>query len=328
MSPFEFSQYGVDLAAIQLAHERIRPYVRHTPTLTCPALDERFNAKIFLKCENLQAVGAFKARGASNAIFSLTDAEAERGVVTHSSGNHAAAVARAASLCGITAHIVMPENSSPKKIANVKKYGVEPVFCEPTAESRQNTAQAIIDKTGGTLIHPYDDLLTIAGQGTAALELMEQAPDLDLIIVPVGGGGLLAGTLIAAKSVNPMIRVYAAEPDWANDAYRSLQSGERQMPTRVDTIADGLRTPIGEKNWPIIRDLVDGILLASEEGIASATRIIIDEAKLVVEPSAATPLAAMMEYDQDGHLQFPGMRIGIILSGGNLDLDALPWCED
>lgn len=326
LSP-DLSQYEVNLDTIRAAQERIRPYVRRTPTLTCPVLSEQLDAELFFKCENMQAVGAFKARGASNAIFSLSEEEAARGVATHSSGNHAAAVARAAGLRGIKAHVVMPKNSSSMKIANVRRYGVEPVYCEPTAESRSSTCQAIIERTGATLVHPYDDPRTIAGQGTVALELLEQVPDLDAIIVPVGGGGLLAGVLLAVKSLNPSLRVYAAEPERADDAFRSLQSGERQLPVRTDTIADGLRTPLGELNWPIIRDLVDGILLASEEGIAQATRTILDVAKLVVEPSAATPLAAMLENNDHGQTPFPfaGKRIAMILSGGNLDLDNPPW---
>jgi threonine dehydratase len=311
------------LADICAALERIRPYVRHTPVLPCDALNEQFGAEFFLKCENLQVTGSFKVRGACNSVVSLPQEVAERGIVTHSSGNHAAAVAWAGRLRGIPVSIVMPENSRPNKLQAVRRLGVEPTLCGPTAESRQAAAQTIIDRTGSVLIHPYDAFGTIAGQGTAALELIEQVPDLDIVIVPVGGGGMLSGTLLVLKELLPNVRVIAAEPAWADDAYRSLKSGQRQMPKRTDTMADGLRTPLGELNYSIIREHIDDILLASEETIASATRQILEDAKTVVEPSGALPLAVLLDND----IELRGKRIAMMLTGGNLDLDQLPWSE-
>ncbi len=314
-------EYAVQLDDVRVAHDRIAAHVRRTPVVTCSELDRRLGARVFLKCENLQITGSFKARGACNFILSLSEDEARQGVVTHSSGNHAAAVAWAAGLRGISASIVMPADSRPNKIRAVRRQGIEPVLCEPTPESRQATAQKIIDQTGGVLVHPYNDARTIAGQGTAALELLEQVPDLDVVIVPVGGGGLLSGTLIVVKSLRPTTRVFAAEPSLADDAYRSWKAGELLPPLRFDTIADGLRTPLGSLAYPVLMQWVDGVLLASEKGIADANRILLDDAKLVVEPSAAVPLAAVLENDLDLH----GQRVGLILSGGNLDLENLPW---
>jgi threonine dehydratase len=308
---------------IRLAHDRVAKYVRRTPVVTCDQLDRLLNAQVFLKCENLQVTGSFKARGACNLILSLSDDQAGQGVVTHSSGNHAAAVAWAVGLRGISASIVMPADSRPNKIRAVRSQGIEPVLCKPTPESRQATAQKIIDETGGVLVHPYNDARTIAGQGTAALELLEQVPDLDVVIAPVGGGGLLSGTLIAIKSLRPATRVFAAEPALADDTYRSWRSGELQPPLRFDTIADGLRTPLGSLNYPVLMQLVDGVLLASERGIANANRMLLDDAKLVVEPSGAVPLAAAMEND----VNLRGRRVGLILSGGNLDLKNLAWSD-
>jgi threonine dehydratase len=303
------------------AYDRIQPYVRRTPAVPSPALDDRCGARVFLKCENLQVTGSFKARGACNAILSLPDETAARGVVTHSSGNHAAAVAWAARLRNIPVSIVMPENSRRNKLQAVRRFGVEPVLCGPTADDRQTAADKILAETGGVLIHPYDADPTVAGQGTAALELLEQIEDLDTIVVPVGGGGLCSGTLLAVKSLRPHIRVLAAEPAWADDAHRSWKSGALQLPVRTDTIADGLRTPLGQITFPIVRELIDDILLASEQAIATAIRIMLEEAKIVVEPSGALPLAVLLENDID----FRGQRIALILSGGNLDLDELPW---
>jgi len=306
---------------VRRALTRIRPFVRRTPVLSSPELDERAGAAVLLKCENLQHVGAFKARGACNAIFSLDDATAQRGVVTHSSGNHAAAVARAARLRGIQATIVMPKNTRPNKIAAVRRFGIEPILSEPTAQAREAAAREVIERTKGTLIHPYDDLHTIAGQGTAALELTEQTEPLDAILVPVGGGGLLSGTLIVIKSLWPDTQVIAAEPARADDAYRSWKSGAIQEVVHTDTCADGLRTGLGQHTFPIIRDLVDDILLVDEDSIIQATRRLLEQAKLAVEPSGAVPWAALMAYQS----RFQGRRVGLLLSGGNLDLDHLPW---
>lgn len=309
------SVYAIDLAAIQQAASRIAQHVIRTPVVSCSLIDQRADSQLFFKCENLQHVGAFKARGACNAVFELTDAEAAAGVVTHSSGNHAAALARAARLRGIEAHIVMPRNSSTVKIDAVRGLGVEPRFCEPDATSRQAMADEVIAETGATFIHPYNNSMVMAGQGTAALELLEQVSNLDAMIAPVGGGGLLSGTLIAAKSLKPEIRIYGAEPAWADDAKRSLQSGQIQQPTRYDTIADGLRTPLGTLTFPIVRDLVEDILLADEQSIKHATKISLCDGKLVVEPSGAVPLAAIL-----GHPElFEGLRVGVIVSGGNAE---------
>jgi len=280
-----------NLRDIKVAHERISGYINRTPILTCASLDRMVGAKLFFKCENFQKVGAFKFRGACNAVFLLSDEEASRGVVTHSSGNFAAALALAASKRGITARIVMPSNAPVVKVAAVKGYGGIITFCEPTHESRETTAEKVIKETGATFIHPYNDHRIIAGQGTAALELMEEIPDLDFILAPVGGGGLLSGTAIAAKGLNPTIKVIGCEPKNADDAYRSMKAGRIIPSENPNTIADGLRTSLGDKTFPIIRDLVNEILLATEEEIITAMRHIFERMKIVAEPSASVPLA-------------------------------------
>ena len=313
------NKFCITFDDIRDAAVRIHDSIIRTPVVTAPLIDEQLKATVFFKCENLQHVGAFKTRGACNAVFSLSRADAAAGVVTHSSGNHAAAIARAAMLRGLTAHIVMPRNSATVKVDAVRNFGVEPTFCEPSAEARQTAADRVIAKTGATFVHPYNDARVIAGQGTAALELLEEVSQLDAIIVPVGGGGLLSGSLIAAKSVNPHIRVFAAEPEWADDAWRSLRSGRVEMPTRYDTIADGLRTPLGSLTFPIIRDMVDEILTVDENSIRSATATMIRLAELVVEPSGAVPLAALVRHSE----RFRGQRIGVIVSGGNIDAKML-----
>lgn len=310
-----------DLTDIRTAHERIRPYVHRTPVVTCEALDRLLGARLFFKCENLQKAGAFKARGACNAVFSLSEEEARHGVLTHSSGNHAGALARAAKLRGIEAHVVMPTNSRQVKIDAVRTYGGKVTFCEPTLAGREQVAEHVRAETGAIMIHPYNDLRIIAGQGTAAVEFLEQVPDLDVLMAPVGGGGLLSGTLIAAKALKPGMRVWAGEPRLADDAYRGWRAGRWMPVERTDTVADGLRTSLGELTYPIIFDLVDDILLASETQIIEATRLLIQRAKAVVEPSSATPLGALLE----NRPQIQGKNVGIILSGGNLDLDDLPW---
>jgi threonine dehydratase len=303
------------LATVRDAAQRIEGQVIRTPIVESDRVNRDIGARVFFKCENLQHVGAFKARGACNAVFSLSEDEAARGVAAHSSGNHAAALARAAQLRGIQAYVVMPGNSRPNKIAAVRRFGVEPLFCEPDAESRQAAADRIVDETGATFIHPYDDPRVINGQGTVGLELDEQLGELDVVIIPVGGGGLLAGCLTSLKALRPSLTVIAAEPEWADDAYRSRQSGKIESPTRYDTIADGLRTPLGKWTFPIIHDQADDILLASEEQILAATRQIINQAKIVVEPSAAVPLAAVLA-NRD---RFANQRVAIVLSGGNVE---------
>jgi threonine dehydratase len=311
----------LELATIQAAHARIRPYITRTPVLTNARLNAACGGKLFFKCENLQKAGAFKARGATNAVFSLAEAEALRGVATHSSGNHAAALARAAKLRRIPAHIVMPSNSARPKVRMVEAYGGRITFCEPTQAAREATCARLLQETGATLVHPFEDERVMAGQGTAAIELIEDVPDLDFILCPVGGGGLLAGTAVAAKALCPSVKVVAAEPAGADDAARSFRAGQRIPFTSVNTIADGLRTTIGEPNLAIARRLVDDIVTVSEAAIIAAMHMIWDAVKIVVEPSAAVPYAAIMEQRIDVHRQ----RVGIILSGGNVDLDHLPW---
>lgn len=305
---------------IRQAHARIRPYVHRTPVLTSSLLDREAGARLFFKCENFQKAGAFKSRGACNAVFSLSEAVAQRGVATHSSGNHAAALARAAALRGIAAHIVMPRNAPKPKQQAVAGYGGRIVFCEPTLADRERTCADVIAATGASLIHPYNDPRIIAGQGTAVIELLEQVPDLDIVITPVGGGGLLSGTSIAAKSLRPGITVLGAEPQQADDAAESLRTGQI-VAKPANTIADGLRTLLGDLTFPIIKANVDGISTASEEGIVAAMRRLWEILKIVVEPSGAVPCAVIREHP--GH--FAGRRVGIILSGGNVDMDALPW---
>jgi threonine dehydratase len=287
--------------------------------LTCSAINGLVQARVFFKCENFQNVGAFKIRGATNAVQSLSDMAAARGVVTHSSGNHAAALALAAHRRGIPAYIVMPNNAPPNKREAVAGYGGKITFCEPTQAAREAACAELVRSTGATLVHPYDDDAVIAGQGTAALELLEDVPDLDAILAPVGGGGLLSGTLIAAKGVRPDVRVIGCEPALADDAAESLREG-RIVPARPPvTIADGLRTSLGQKTFPIIRELVETIALAEESEILSALRLMLERMKVVVEPSSAVPLAVLLNRQ----LGLTGKRVGIIVSGGNLDVSRL-----
>jgi threonine dehydratase len=309
------------LADIRAAHARIADKIHRTPMLTSATLDALCGGQLFFKCENFQKIGAFKARGAANAVFSLTDAEAARGVATHSSGNHAAALARAARLRGIPAHIVMPSNAPKAKVESVRRNGGMIIFCEPTVAAREAACAQVIAETGARLVHPYNDYAVMAGQGTATLELLEQAPNLDLIIVPVGGGGLLSGTAVAAKGAKPGIRVIAAEPAAADDAARSFAAGHIIPLDKTTTIADGLRTSLGARNFPLIQQNVDAIVTVSEESIVAAMRRIWEVLKIIIEPSCAVPYAAIMEKKID----VTGQRVGIILTGGNVDLDALPW---
>ena len=309
------------LADIRAAHARIADKIHRTPVLTSATLDALCGAQLFFKCENFQKIGAFKARGATNAVFALTEAEAANGVATHSSGNHAAALARAARLRGIPAHIVMPSNAPKTKIESVRRNGGIIVFCEPTLVAREAACAKIIAETGARLVHPFDDYAVMAGQGTATLELLEQAPDLDLIIVPVGGGGLLCGTAVAAKGARPGIRVIAAEPAGADDAARSVAAGRLIPLEQAATIADGLRTSLSARTFPLIQQQVDGIVTVSEESIVAAMRRIWEVLKIIIEPSCAVPYAAVM----DEKIDVSGKRVGIILTGGNVDLDALPW---
>ena len=310
-----------DLAAIRAARERIRAYVRRTPVLTSAALDQLCGARLVFKCESLQEIGAFKARGASNAVLSLSNAEAARGVVTHSSGNHGAALSWAATRRGIPAWVVMPSRAPAVKQEAVRYFGGTVRHSESTVDSREKACAAVQAETGATLIHPYNDWRVIAGQGTAALELLEEVPDLDAIIVPVGGGGLLSGTAIAAKGLKPSMKVYGAEPVGADDAFQSLRAGRIVPQTDPRTIADGLRSSLGEKTFAVIRSRVDGIGTASEEAIVRAMRLLWEKLKLVIEPSGAVPVACLLEKK----LPVERLRVGVVLSGGNVDLDRLPW---
>ena len=303
------------------AAERIRPYAHRTPVVTCAALDHWVGARVFLKCENLQKVGAFKFRGAANAVLSLTDAEAARGVATHSSGNHAQALALAARLRGIPAAIVMPRTAPAVKKAAVAGYGARITFCEPTLAARESTLEDVVRATGAHVVHPYDDDRVIAGQGTAAFELLEDVPGLDVVMTPVGGGGLLSGTAIAVSSLAPDIRVIAAEPLGANDAWQSLRAGRIIPAVDPRTIADGLLTSLSDRTFAIIQRHVERIVTVGEPAIVTAMKFVWERAKLVIEPSAAVPIGALRERA----FETAGLRIGVILSGGNVDLDRLPW---
>ena len=306
---------------IRQAAERIRPHAHRTPVMTCRSLDERVGAQVFMKCENLQKVGAFKFRGACNAVFSLSPDEAARGVATHSSGNHAQALALAARMRGIPAYIVMPRNAPAVKQAAVAGYGGIITLCEPTLAARESTLAEVVAATGAEVVHPYNDVRVIAGQGTAALELLADVPDLDVIMAPVGGGGLLSGTAIAARAVAPQIRVIAAEPAGADDAFRSLAARHIIPSVQPQTIADGLLTSLGDLTFPIIRDHVEQIVTVSEPAIVAAMKFVWERAKLVVEPSGVVPIAALWEEAID----LRGLRVGVILSGGNVGLEHLPW---
>jgi threonine dehydratase len=306
---------------VRQAARRIEPYAHRTPVLTCSALDRMVDALLYFKCENLQKVGAFKFRGACNAVFSLSDEEVSRGVGTHSSGNHAAALALAAQLRGVPAFIVMPVNASEVKKAAVAGYGAQIFPCEPTEAGRADRLAEVLVETGATFIHPSDDPLVIAGQGTATVELLEEVSGLDVILAPVGGGGLLSGTALAARGLSPQTRVIGAEPEGADDAYRSLQEGRIVPSVNPQTVADGLLTSLGDNTFPIIRDHVEQIVTVSEEAIIAGMRHVWERMKIVIEASAAVPVGALLERKVD----LSGLRVGVILSGGNADLDKLPW---
>ncbi len=320
---------SVRFADVRDAAGRIRSFVHRTPVLTCAAISERVGCNVFFKCENFQKSGAFKFRGAVNSVAQLNDAELARGVVTHSSGNHAGALALAARMFGAKAHIVMPSNSSEIKKAAVREYGGLITECEPTLESRMSEAARIQRETGAVLIPPFDHPHVIAGQGTAALELLEQVPELDMIVAPIGGGGLMSGTCLAARELNPEIRIVGAEPMGADDAFQSKKAGKFIPQLSPDTVADGLRTSLGQLTWPFIRDEVDEILLADDSATISAMKFFWERTKVIIEPSCAVPLAAIIrrfsEADFKNSLGETPRDIGIIISGGNVDLQALPW---
>jgi threonine dehydratase len=311
----------LSLSDIRAAHARIRGSINRTPVMTSETLDGLAGGALCFKCENFQKIGAFKARGATNAVFLLSDEEAKHGVATHSSGNHAAAVARAAKLRGIPAYIVMPHNVPKAKQDSVRRYGAKVEFCEPTLAAREAAVARVIAETGAQLVHPFNDLRVMAGQGTATLELLEERPDIDLVLCPIGGGGLLSGTVIAAKGVKPGIRVVGVEPAGADDAFRSFHGGTRLPMLNPHTIADGLRGALGDKTFPLIRENVDDVVTVSEGAIVQAMRTLWEVLKIVIEPSAAVPYAGILEKKVD----VAGRRVGLILTGGNLDLDSLPW---
>jgi len=310
-----------DLRTIETAAERIRPYIHRTPVMTCESINQMLGAEVFFKCENFQKVGAFKSRGACNAVFSLDETAVAKGVATHSSGNHAQALARAARIRGCKAFIVMPETAARVKVEAVKGYGGEIFFCKPTLASREETLKEVVIRTGATEIHPYNDYRVIAGQATAARELFEETGLLDVIMAPVGGGGLLSGTALSTSYISPTTKVIAAEPAHADDAFRSFTTGMLVPSVNPQTIADGLLTSLGSLTFPIILNHVHRIITVSEESIVQAMMLTWERMKIIIEPSSAVPLAALMENQDD----FQGKRIGIIISGGNVSFDKLPW---
>ncbi len=309
------------IETIRAAHQRIKPYIHRTAVISCDFINREVGAEVFFKCENFQKVGAFKARGAANAVFSLNDAAAARGVVTHSSGNHGAALAWAAGLRGIQATVVLPENAPLPKKRAIAGYGAQIVFCAPNIAARQAAVDELMARHGFEMIHPFDNDDVIAGQGTAAIELLEECPELDVVIAPLGGGGLLSGTSIAAKAIKPGILVYGGEPRGADDGTRSFASGVRVTEQTPETICDGLQATLAERTFNLIRANVDGIGVATEANVIRAMRMIWQYAKIICEPSCCPPLAAMLE----GTLDVRGKKVGIILTGGNVDLDKLPW---
>jgi threonine dehydratase len=307
--------------SIEKAYIIVKKFAHRTPVFTSSSINKMVGADLYFKCENFQKVGAFKFRGACNAVFSLSEVDAAKGVGTHSSGNHAAALALAARMRGIAANIVMPENSPEIKKKAVAGYGAKITFCEPTLQSRESTLARVVEETGATEIHPYNNFHVIAGQGTAAKELIEDFGEFDVIMAPVGGGGLLSGTAISVKHLLPACKVIAAEPAGADDAFRSFHSKTLVPSVQPKTIADGLLTSLGDRNFSIILKNVDDIVTVSEENIVAAMRMIWERMKIIIEPSSAVPLAAILEKKVD----VSSKKMGIILSGGNLDLGKLPF---
>jgi threonine dehydratase len=317
------NDYAISITDVRAAAQRIAGVAHRTPIMTCATLDRMAGRQLFFKCEQWQKVGAFKFRGAYNSVMKLTDAEANRGVVTHSSGNHAQALALAAQLRGIPAHIVMPSSATPVKKRAVEGYGGNVIECEPTLAAREVKVAEVQERTGAVLISPYNHPDIIAGQGTVALEMLETLSDLDAIIAPIGGGGLMAGVALAAKALKPTIRLFAAEPLGADDAARSKSAGILIPQTTPDTIADGLLTSMGELTWPVVRDLVEAVVTVKEDEIVQAMRLTWERAKLLIEPSSAVTVAAVLTPAFRG---LPGLaKVGVVLSGGNVNLDRLPW---
>lgn len=312
---------SLDFSAVETAARRIAPFAHATPVLRSHSLDEMAACTIAFKCENFQRAGAFKFRGACNAVWALSDEAARHGVVTHSSGNHGAALALAAQTRGIAAHVVVPEGAVAAKVAAIRAYGATLHVCAPTLAAREETAARIARETGATLVHPFTDPAVIAGQGTAALELLREAGELDALIAPIGGGGLIGGSAVAAKGIYPQIHLFAAEPEGAADAFESLRRGMRVTDIVPDTICDGLRATFGEINFELVRDHGVEVLPVSDAETIAAMRLIFERMKIVVEPSSAVVLAAILRHRE----RFAGKRVGAILSGGNVDLDTMPW---
>lgn len=314
-------EFNISFRDIEGAHERIRPFIHRTPILTSNALNEIAGCQLHFKCENFQKIGAFKARGGLNAVLSLPKAQRQRGVVTHSSGNHAQAIALAAKMAGIPAYIVMPKTAPEIKKKAVIGYGAEVTLCEHTQASREETAANIQEETGATFISPYNDYAVISGQATCAKELLEDQDGLDIIIAPVGGGGLLAGTLLSVHYMQPAVEVYAGEPEGANDTFLSLQGGAHVKVESPSSIADGLLATMGEKNFDIIQPLVNDVFTVSDPEIIGAMRMIWERMKIIIEPSCAVPFAAILKHKA----VFEGKKVGVILTGGNVDLGKLPF---
>lgn len=306
---------------VQNAYLKIRQKVHRTPVLYSKKINDRAGGELFFKCENFQKVGAFKFRGATHAIGNLSDKKAQKGVATHSSGNHAQAVALAAKMRGIPAHIVMPENAPKVKVNAVKDYGADITFCEPTQEAREATLKKVVEKTGATFIHPYDNRDIIMGQGSAAIELLEDQPQLDILVAPIGGGGLMSGSAIASSGLSPKTKIIGAEPEVANDAYLSFTTGTLHPVQSTDTVADGLRTSLSPLTFACIQKHVDDIVTVTEDQIVEAMRFIWERMKIIIEPSCAVPVAAVF----NGKIDIADKKAGIIITGGNIDLDQLPW---
>ena len=309
------------LKDIELAHERIRPFIHRTPILTNSSLNKLAGAELFFKCENFQKAGSFKIRGATNTVELLSDSELKRGIATTSSGNHGAALSMAVSRRGGSTKVVMPHNTPKIKVENVKRNGGEVVWCEPDQKFRESVLRDLVEKTGATVVHPYNDIRIMAGQGTCAKEMLEDEPDIDCIVSPVSGGGLLSGTLVAAKNMKNSINVFGAEPEEADDAYQSLKVGKIVPNKTINTICDGLRAEIGTKTFPVIQNLVDEIIPISEKDVIVSLKMIWERMKIIVEPSCSISLALVLKNKK----MFNDRKVGLIMSGGNIDLSSLPW---
>jgi len=303
------------------AHKRIKPFIHKTPVLSCESINSLVSAELYFKCENFQKVGAFKFRGASNAILSLSESKRKKGVATHSSGNHAQAVALSAKKLGIPAFIVMPKTAPEVKVRAVEGYGANITFCEPSLADREETLKQVVENTGAHVVHPYNDYKVVAGQATCAKEFLEEYPALDYLVAPVGGGGLISGTALSAHYFSPKIVVIAAEPEGANDAWQSFKAGKIIPSVNPNTIADGLLTSLGDKTFPIIQKYVTEIVTVSDEAIVMSMRLMWERMKIIVEPSSAVPLAAVLKEK----IHFSRKKVGIILTGGNVDLNKLPF---